>query len=52
MLGEYREANFDYGSGTEIYWSCPIEFQNEFFVFGGTYNKRQVTLLNRAYFVN
>jgi len=33
--GEYREASFEFGSQTEVKWSCSAEFKGEYYVFGG-----------------
>ena len=40
--GDYREASFRYGSNTEIYYSCSVEYKNEFYVFGGNKINNQV----------
>ena len=40
--GDYREASFQYGSSTEVYYSCSVEYKNEFYVFGGENIKNQV----------
>ena len=41
--GSYRNASFNFGSETQIFYSCPIEFKNQFFVFGGRYQQRQIS---------
>ena len=34
---------FRYGTNTEVYGSCPVVFQGESFIFGGSINKRQAS---------
>ena len=41
-IDDYRQASFQYGTGTEIYYSCSVEYMNEFYVFGGNNIRRQV----------
>ena len=41
-LGEFTQTNFEYGDNTDVYRGCPIEYKNQFLVFGGENNKRQV----------
>ena len=40
--GVYREASVEYGSSTEIDYSCSVEYNNEFYIFGGINIKNQV----------
>ena len=40
--GNYREASFQYGSSTEIENSCSVEYNNEFYIFGGSSIRNQV----------
>ena len=40
--GEYREASFEYGTQTEVWDSCSVEFKGEYYVFGGKEEKTQV----------
>lgn len=44
--GDYREASFEYGPGTSIYYSCAVEYQNDFFIFGGLNNNYQMSKIN------
>jgi len=43
--GEYREAEFEYGPGTSVYFSCAVEYKNQFFIFGGLNDYYQVEIL-------
>ena len=36
------ETVFTYGEGTEVFGSCTTTLNNEMFVIGGEYQKRQV----------
>ena len=42
ILGEYTQTNFVYGVGTTVEDGCSIEYKNQFLVFGGYNNTRQV----------
>ena len=45
-LGDHRQASFEYGENTEIYYSCSVEYENEFYVFGGHDIMKQVNKYN------
>ena len=36
-------TNFEYGEGTEAFKSCSVQFQGQLFIFGGFYEKRQIS---------
>ena len=38
----YKEINFSFEDGTGSWMACGVTFQNEFWVFGGSKNNRQV----------
>ena len=40
-----EKFQFRFGTNTEVYGSCPVVFQGEHFIFGGSMNKRQVSAL-------
>ena len=40
--GDYSNILFSFGQSTDVYMSCPIEYQNKFYILGGTNQKRQV----------
>ena len=42
LKGDYRKASFPYDSDTEISSSCSVEYENEFYVFGGRKIENQV----------
>ena len=39
----HREASFTFGDNTEVHFSCSLEYRNQFYVFGGLNQKRQVS---------
>ena len=45
--GEQKELScFERGARTEAYYSCSINWKNQFHVFGGFYQKRQISRLS------
>ena len=40
-----EKFQFRFGTNTEVYGSCPVVFQGQHFIFGGSMNKRQVNAL-------
>ena len=47
FLGYFdKEINFSFGDGTDAYGSCGVTFKNEFWMFGGWNEKRQVNKHN------
>ena len=45
-LGGYEKLDFEFGDGTEVGHSCSLQWKNEYYVFGGYNEKRQVSLVN------
>ena len=46
LSGGHDQLNFDFGSDTEVDLSCSLQWKNQYYVFGGTYKKRQVSVVN------
>ena len=47
VLGYFdKEINFSFGDGTDASGSCGVTFKNEFWMFGGENEKRQVNKHN------
>ena len=44
--GGYEQLDFEFGNGTEVYNSCSLQWQNQYFVFGGRNEKRHVSMVN------
>ena len=41
--GNYNEKpSFSFGAKTEVYWSCGTTLNDDFYIFGGFHEKRQV----------
>jgi len=51
-LGEYSEISFIYGENTDIYRSCSVTYKNNFYLFGGLYEKRQVLKIRVLIYYN
>ena len=45
-LGGYEVVNFEFGKDTEVFRSCSLQWQNQYYVFGGYNKKRQVSMVN------
>ena len=46
LRGGYELLDFNFGYGTEVYFSCSLQWQNQFYVFGGKNEKKQVSVVN------
>ena len=46
LRGGYEQLDFDFGYGTEVHHSCSLQWQNQYYVFGGKIEKRQVSMVN------
>jgi len=46
VSGEYSDIWFVYGDKTDVYESCSVTYQNRFYIFGGHYEKRQISMIN------
>ena len=44
--GGYKSIDFEFGKGTEIHYSCSVQWHNHHYVFGGYTNRRQVSMVN------
>ena len=44
--GGYQQLDFEFGSYTEVFRSCSLQWQNLFYVFGGYKERRQVSMVN------
>ena len=44
--GGYDQLNFQFGHNTEVHQSCSLQWQNNYYVFGGTSERRQVSMVN------
>ena len=44
--GGYKPIVFEFDKGTEIYYSCSVQWHNHHYVFGGYRNRRQVSMVN------
>ena len=42
----YEEIDFEFGGNTEVYKSCSLQWQNSYYVFGGFYERRHVSIVN------
>ena len=42
----YEQLDFEFGAGTEVDWSCSLQWQNRYYVFGGENERRQVPIVN------
>ena len=42
------EHSFDFGIGTEVEHSCSLQWRNNFYIFGGRNEKRQLSMINRV----
>ena len=42
------EHSFDFGIGTEVEHSCSLQWRNNFYIFGGRNQKRQLSMINRV----
>ena len=45
-LGGYDQLNFQFGHNTEVHHSCSLQWQNNYYIFGGYYERRQVSMVN------
>ena len=46
-LGGYDQlTNFEFGKGTEVQRSCSLQWQNQYYVFGGSNERGQVSIVN------
>ena len=41
-----KDFSFSFGEGTQAHYSCSITWRNQFFVFGGTADRKQISILN------
>ena len=46
IRGGFDHLDFEFGSQTEIFYSCSVQWKNQYYVFGGWHEKRQVSVLN------
>ena len=47
ILGEVDDdINFTYDANTEVYYSCSASWNDEMWILGGNYQRRQVSLKN------
>ena len=46
LSGGYEQLDFDFGYGTDVEKSCSLQWQNQYYVFGGHNEKRQVSMVN------
>ena len=44
--GGFVQLDFYYGAGTEILSSCSLQFRNQYYVFGGRFQNKQVSMVN------
>ena len=44
--GGYEQLDFEFGNDTEVYASCSLQWQNDYYVFGGRSEERQVSMVN------
>ena len=44
-----EKPSFQFGSKTEVFWSCSTTMNGEFYIFGGFHEKRQVSLVSGLY---
>ena len=42
------DFEFDYGTDTEVFYSCSINWQGDMYLYGGTSEKRQVSLVEQC----
>ena len=41
-----KDFSFSFGEGTQALFSCSITWRNQFFVFGGKADRKQISILN------
>ena len=46
LRGDYKKLEFEYGYNTEVYFSCLLQWKNEYYLFGGLNEERQVSMVN------
>ena len=44
--GGYKQLDFEFGNKTEVWFSCSLQWQNNYYVFGGETERRQVSVVN------
>ena len=44
--GSFEKVNFEFGMNTEVDYSCSLQWQNNYYVFGGHKERRQVSVVN------
>ena len=44
--GGYKQLDFEFGNETEVWYSCSLQWQNNYYVFGGEAERRQVSVVN------
>ena len=46
LSGGYQKLDFKFGQGTEVYFSCSLQWLNNYYVFGGQNEKKQVSMVS------
>ena len=44
--GSYKQIKFEFGTGTQVQFSCSLQWKNHFYVFGGRSEPKQVSMLS------
>ena len=46
--GQHKEIGFSYGADTEVYHSCSITWHGTMYIFGGSSEKRQISVVDQC----
>ena len=46
LRGGYRKLDFVFGNGTDADSSCSVQWRNQFYIFGGSSQEQQVSMVN------
>ena len=47
-FGSVINVNFSFGNGTEAYRSCSVSWHNEMYIFGGSNDSRQISVVKKC----